>query len=98
MCQMLKPLSSFVILCWSHSILFMSLLQIRRTIVKQPEELSISCLGREQVSLPICKTTNLCKCVCWCLHAQYQPVLVHVHGVTQGVGASTYHANIGLEV
>lgn len=100
MCQMLQPLSAFVLLCWSHSYLFMSLLQMPRTIVKHPEEhlTSISHLGGEQVSLPTCKITNLCECVCWGLHAQYQPVLVHVHVVTQGVGASTYHENIGVEV
>lgn len=66
--------------------------------MKQPEELSVSPPGEEQVSLPTCKRTSLCEYVYWGVHAQYQSVLVHVHSVTQGVGASAYHVNIGSEV
>lgn len=66
--------------------------------MKQPEALSVSPSGEEEVSLPTCKRMSLCDCVYWGPYAQYQPVLVHVHSVTQGVGASTYHVNIGSEV
>lgn len=66
--------------------------------MKQHEELSVSPPGGEQASLPTCKRTSLCECICQGGHAQCQPVLVHVHGVRHGASASAYCVNIGSEV
>ena len=68
------------------------------TILKQPEELSISHPGAEQVLLPTCERLSLCDCACWGVRAPPQPVSACVHGVTQGAGAPASHVNIGSKV